>query len=141
MLRSASLFLIHILAWPWGSISSGNREAFVTIMPFWTESSSLGSPCKFHSPTVMESASISVRFSFAERGILRVCSSFFQASSRIPRKSWLKGPQYERKPDASSTSPTSLCGRETFLRGVKGKPLIIDVHLMLVHNEQSHLSI
>lgn len=35
-------------------------------------------------------------------------SSFFHLFSRRPRNSWLKGPQYDRKADASKTLPTNL---------------------------------
>lgn len=48
---SFSLFLIQAFPWPCGSINRGKRVAFVTIMPFWTDSSSFGKPWRFHSPT------------------------------------------------------------------------------------------
>ena len=51
---SASLFLIHALPWPWGSISKGYRVALVTMMPFWVDSSSLGKPCRAHSETYVQ---------------------------------------------------------------------------------------
>ena len=46
---AVSLFLIQILPCPWGSMRSGKRDALVTMIPFWIDSSSLGSPCMFHS--------------------------------------------------------------------------------------------
>ena len=41
-----SRFVIQILPWPWGSISSGNRVADVTMIPFWVDNSSEGRPRK-----------------------------------------------------------------------------------------------
>ena len=64
---------------------------------------------------VAASVSMSRRFSFWENGIFLSDSSFFQALRSCVLKSWLKGPQYERKPDANSTSPTSLTCKENNL--------------------------
>lgn len=47
---SFSFDLIHVLPWVWGSMSRGYLVAFVTIMPFWIDKSSPGSPCRPHSP-------------------------------------------------------------------------------------------
>ena len=46
-----SRFLIHVFPCVWGSMRSGKRAAFVTMIPFCTDSSSLGRPWRFHSPT------------------------------------------------------------------------------------------
>ena len=155
---SASLFLIHALPWPWGSISKGYRVALVTMIPFWVDSSSLGKPCRAHSETyvqdiveqhirtrpsnstyialyhscmyctllyvkygyiniylylangltVVGSTSISMRLTLVVYGIARLFNSFFQRSSNSRRNSWLNGPRYDKNPDASKTSPTSL---------------------------------
>lgn len=50
----ASLFLIHSFPCVWGSMRSGKRAALVTMMPFWMERSSFGSPCKREDKTNME---------------------------------------------------------------------------------------
>ena len=47
---TSSRFLIHCEPWPCGSTSTGYRVARVVMMPFWTESSSVGRPCRVHSP-------------------------------------------------------------------------------------------
>ena len=44
-----SRLMIQFLPCPCGSMMSGYRAAFVTMMPFWIESSSFGKPCRFHS--------------------------------------------------------------------------------------------
>lgn len=70
-----------------GSMSSGKRVAFVTMIPFCVESSSFGNPWRFHSPMVVASVSMSKRFSFWEYGIFRFESSFFHASRSCVLKS------------------------------------------------------
>ena len=45
-----------------GSISRGYRDALVTMIPFWTDNSSLGSPCRAHSPIVAASVSMFTKF-------------------------------------------------------------------------------
>lgn len=47
----ASLFLIHIFPCVCGSTKRGYELDFVTMIAFWTESSSLGRPCNVHSDT------------------------------------------------------------------------------------------
>mmetsp|Transcript_35590 Transcript_35590/g.57582 ORF Transcript_35590/g.57582 Transcript_35590/m.57582 type:complete len:308 (-) Transcript_35590:1696-2619(-) len=103
----SSLFLIHATPCPWGSIRIGHRDDLVTMIPFCMESSSVGRPCKFHSPTVASSTINLETCSPWVTGMLRVCRSvrnFF--ASRSSRNSWLKGPAYETKEHASATSPT-----------------------------------
>ena len=55
---SFSLFFIQIFPCPCGSINNGYLVALVTIMPFWTDNSSFGRPCRFHSPIVGLSTNI-----------------------------------------------------------------------------------
>ena len=43
-----SIFLIHLLACPWGSIIKGQRLALNTIIPLSTENESVGNPSIFH---------------------------------------------------------------------------------------------
>mmetsp|Transcript_125573 Transcript_125573/g.390936 ORF Transcript_125573/g.390936 Transcript_125573/m.390936 type:complete len:280 (+) Transcript_125573:2931-3770(+) len=47
----SSFFLIHVTICICGSTHSGQREDFVTKMPFCTQSSSLGNPCPDHAAT------------------------------------------------------------------------------------------
>jgi hypothetical protein len=47
-----SFFLIHLLAYPYGSIIKGHLLALVIINPFSIERLSVGSPYKFHYLTV-----------------------------------------------------------------------------------------
>lgn len=58
--------------------------------------------------TVVGSTSISMRLTLVVYGIARLFNSCFQRSTNNSRNSWLKGPRYDKKPDASRTSPTSL---------------------------------
>lgn len=58
--------------------------------------------------TVVGSTSISMRLMLVVYGMARFFSSCFQRSNSKRRNSWLNGPRYDRKPDASRTSPTSL---------------------------------
>lgn len=53
-----------------------------------------------------------MRLRLAEKGILRVFISFCQDFAKSERKSWLKGPEYERKAVAIRTSPMRLWRKE-----------------------------
>ncbi len=46
-----SMFLIHLMACPWGSIMRGQRLLVVTMTPFSVEKASEGSPWMFQSLT------------------------------------------------------------------------------------------
>ena len=46
-----SIFLIHLMACPWGSTMRGQRLLVVTITPFSVENASEGSPWMFQSRT------------------------------------------------------------------------------------------
>ena len=51
-----SMFLIHLMACPWGSTISGQRLLLVTITPFSVEKESEGRPLMFQSRTLDGSA-------------------------------------------------------------------------------------
>lgn len=51
---------------------------------------------------------MSMVFRFRVNGIFLVFSSLNQFLKRMARKSWLNGPQYDRKAVHTKTSPTSL---------------------------------
>ncbi|KAA6387433.1 MAG: hypothetical protein EZS28_017041 [Streblomastix strix] len=53
-----SFFLIHLLAYPYGSIIKGHLFALVIINPFSIERLSAGSPSKFHYLTATQSFSV-----------------------------------------------------------------------------------
>ncbi|KAA6313002.1 MAG: hypothetical protein EZS28_055830, partial [Streblomastix strix] len=53
-----SFFLIHLLAYPYGSIIKGHLLALVIINPFSIEILSAGSPSKFHYLTATQSFSV-----------------------------------------------------------------------------------
>lgn len=44
----------------------------------------------------------------SEKGIFFFLISFFQLSNNRVLKAWLNGPEYDKNPVASSTSPTNL---------------------------------
>ncbi len=46
------MFLTHLLAWPCGSIMSGQRRALDTMMPFSTDSVSVGRPAMVQERTL-----------------------------------------------------------------------------------------
>eukprot|EP00959_Pyramimonas_sp_CCMP1952_P082876 1732102-Pyramimonas_sp.AAC.1 len=50
-LLARSMFLTHLFACPCGSIISGHRRAFATMMPLSMENESFGSPAMSHSRT------------------------------------------------------------------------------------------
>ena len=57
----ASMFLIHLWAWFWGSIISGQRRPLVTMTPFSVEKLSLGRPWMFQSRTFVGETMNSLR--------------------------------------------------------------------------------
>ena len=72
---TSSRFLIHCEPWPCGSTSTGYRVARVVIMPFWMLSSSVGKPCRFHSPISDSSTKKRVTSRFCVTGIPRAARS------------------------------------------------------------------
>jgi len=70
-----SRLMIQVRPWPCGSTSSGYLVAMVTMMPFCMESSSLGRPCRFHSPIVALSTSDEMSGRSIVYGTRRVFSS------------------------------------------------------------------
>mmetsp|Transcript_107944 Transcript_107944/g.247502 ORF Transcript_107944/g.247502 Transcript_107944/m.247502 type:complete len:310 (-) Transcript_107944:79-1008(-) len=90
----ASLDLIHRRACPWGSIIKEYLLDRVTMIPFWTLKSSLGSPCKPHSPIVAWSTRNATRSTDSEPGTpwARVSARKWSCCS-LSRYSELKGPQ------------------------------------------------
>lgn len=73
--REASMFLIHLMAWPWGSTIRGHRLDEVTMTPFSVEKASLGNPWMFQSLTWVGLAMNSQKLKFGAQGIpsLRTC--------------------------------------------------------------------
>jgi hypothetical protein len=75
------MFLIHLLAWPCGSISSGQRRALDTMMPLSMENESLGSPSMVQSriltgsPSTVTSLRVGVGMRGEERGFQGVVLS------------------------------------------------------------------
>jgi len=124
--RIGSLYLIHVSAWPWGSIISGYRDDLVTMIPFWMERSSEGSPSRFHSPTVAASTKNWVSWRSSDTGIDLAIRSVWKYSSRsLDLNSELNGPQYETKAHALATSPTSY-----FLRDLNSLAFLIHLSLL-----------
>ena len=58
--------------------------------------------------TVAASTSMAVTLRLAVKGILRDFISFCHFDINISRNSWLKGPEYDKKPVHNKTSPTNL---------------------------------
>ena len=65
----ASIFLIHLMAWPWGSTMSGHLLEEVTMTPFSVEKASLGNPWMFQSRTCVGLAMNSQKLKFGAHGI------------------------------------------------------------------------
>ena len=63
------MFLIHLLAWPWGSIISGHRRALSTIIPLSTENESTGRPAMFHARILTGLPRVEFRENDSEQGI------------------------------------------------------------------------
>mmetsp|Transcript_145724 Transcript_145724/g.254363 ORF Transcript_145724/g.254363 Transcript_145724/m.254363 type:complete len:345 (-) Transcript_145724:2831-3865(-) len=104
--RLFSMLLIHLLAWPCGSIMSGQREPRLTSTPFSTLKSSPGRPCSCHSRTSVGSDRKSVGTKPRVTGILRRRTSFIHSfSTSSIRYSELNGPAYDRNAEARRESP------------------------------------
>mmetsp|Transcript_6332 Transcript_6332/g.12238 ORF Transcript_6332/g.12238 Transcript_6332/m.12238 type:complete len:261 (-) Transcript_6332:7355-8137(-) len=105
---ASSRFMIHSLPCPCGSTNTGYRLARVTMMPFWTDNSSVGRPCNVHSPT---SESSTKNLAIAIPGVWGTFSfTQFPAKSRCKsnsRNSLLKGPRYDTNAEAKAQSPVN----------------------------------
>jgi len=89
---------------------SGYLDDLVTMIPFCTESSSPGSPSRFHSPMVAWSTKNWVSWRSSDTGISFWTKSVWKySSSNLVLNSELNGPQYDTKAQALATSPASLC--------------------------------
>ena len=92
--RSASRDLIHLIACPCGSTSSGYRLLRVTRMPFCTLSGSVGNPSIVQSPITPASTMNSVTARSRVTGTPRSSRSRVNLDrTRCSRYSWLNGPQ------------------------------------------------
>lgn len=78
-----SMFLIHLMACPWGSTISGQRLLLVTITPFSVEKESEGRPLMFQSRTLAGSARKEAKENSGEEGM---ASSF-----TCGEEGWMRG--------------------------------------------------
>lgn len=67
-----SMFLIHLIACPWGSTMRGQRLLFVTITPFSVEKASEGRPWMFQSLTTV---GLARKLANEKSGVQGICSS------------------------------------------------------------------
>ena len=101
-----SMFLIHFLAWPWGSTIKGHLFPLVTSTPFSVENESLGKPWMFQSLTSLGLARKRAKLKFGLDGMFSSFTCLYHVScTRMSRYSLGKGPAYDKKADASTTSP------------------------------------
>mmetsp|Transcript_47092 Transcript_47092/g.87775 ORF Transcript_47092/g.87775 Transcript_47092/m.87775 type:complete len:268 (-) Transcript_47092:1348-2151(-) len=107
--ESFSVFLIHLLACPWGSMKSGQRRALETMMPFSVDTMSLGRPAICHARTLTGSDSTLVMLTWGVCGMLISSMNFDHTALRSRRNSGVKTPEYATEPLATTTSPTTLC--------------------------------
>mmetsp|Transcript_16562 Transcript_16562/g.49424 ORF Transcript_16562/g.49424 Transcript_16562/m.49424 type:complete len:316 (+) Transcript_16562:2994-3941(+) len=105
---SRSMFLIHLLACICGSIMSGQRRALDTMMPFSTETVSVGSPAIVHARMRTGSCSVRIRLVPALLGTPALCSSSTHSADSCARYAGVNGPEYAIAPDATTTSPIAL---------------------------------
>mmetsp|Transcript_24003 Transcript_24003/g.78109 ORF Transcript_24003/g.78109 Transcript_24003/m.78109 type:complete len:251 (+) Transcript_24003:483-1235(+) len=104
-----SLLRIHLMPWSCGSIMSAHRAALLMMAPFSIESGSVGSPSLPHCARSESSEMTSSGMTPSVIGISRSLRSGIQRSSVSElRNLELKGPAYDTKEEARSTSPTSL---------------------------------
>lgn len=75
-----TIFLTHLLAWPWGSMKRGHRREYLTITPFSVDRLSLGSPAICQLRTLTGSDRVATRVGSPVRGTL-FSSSFLTHSS------------------------------------------------------------
>mmetsp|Transcript_13854 Transcript_13854/g.40818 ORF Transcript_13854/g.40818 Transcript_13854/m.40818 type:complete len:211 (-) Transcript_13854:3280-3912(-) len=104
---SASFLRIHLLAWPCGSIMSGQRRATEMMMPLSIEKESVGSPCRFQPRIATGSPTISCRSNRSDMGTCFSSQRRCQPAMASRRKGMVKGPRYAMTADERSTSPTS----------------------------------
>lgn len=75
-----TMFLTHLLAWPWGSMKRGHLREYLTITPFSVDRLSLGSPAICQLRTLTGSDRVATRVGSPVRGTL-FSSSFLTHSS------------------------------------------------------------
>mmetsp|Transcript_65936 Transcript_65936/g.110007 ORF Transcript_65936/g.110007 Transcript_65936/m.110007 type:complete len:201 (+) Transcript_65936:3262-3864(+) len=102
------MFLIQLLACPWGSIKRGQRRDVVEMMAFSVEKASEGSPCSCHCWMVTGSPMNVTKSNVSDPGIRFSWHSLTQPCTNSERYSDVKGPRYAIKPDATTTSPKIL---------------------------------
>mmetsp|Transcript_10302 Transcript_10302/g.22117 ORF Transcript_10302/g.22117 Transcript_10302/m.22117 type:complete len:220 (-) Transcript_10302:3083-3742(-) len=105
----SSRFMIHLMPCSWGSIMSAQREALVMMAPFSMDRGSVGRPSLAHLALAVSSVSRSSGFTPWLMGMaLSIRSGSHFSFSRLCLNIMLKGPAYDTKAAAISTSPTSL---------------------------------
>ncbi len=79
MLLSFSMFLIHLLAWPCGSIHSGQRRELFTMIPLSIEKASTGKPAICQARILTGSPRVLVNENVSEQGIFLALHSLFHS--------------------------------------------------------------
>mmetsp|Transcript_22669 Transcript_22669/g.53886 ORF Transcript_22669/g.53886 Transcript_22669/m.53886 type:complete len:262 (+) Transcript_22669:3023-3808(+) len=101
----SSEFLIHLFACICGSIMSGHRRPFVTMMPFSVERGSAGSPWMFQPRMVGASPMMRSSENAASTGIPFAWHSATQILIRSERKFDVNAPVYATTPEAMRMLP------------------------------------
>mmetsp|Transcript_60967 Transcript_60967/g.143561 ORF Transcript_60967/g.143561 Transcript_60967/m.143561 type:complete len:277 (-) Transcript_60967:2936-3766(-) len=102
------MFLIHLFAWPCGSIMSDHRRDLLRIMAFSVDRASVGSPAMFHARICTASDRVFLTPAPSVNGIPYSCSFLAQSCSCVSRYTAVNAPRYAMPPAAMMTSPTTF---------------------------------
>mmetsp|Transcript_10877 Transcript_10877/g.24708 ORF Transcript_10877/g.24708 Transcript_10877/m.24708 type:complete len:264 (-) Transcript_10877:1834-2625(-) len=106
--ESFSMFRIHLLAWPWGSMSSGQRRECDMMMALSTETASRGRPEMFHSRILTCSPRTDDRKNSDEQGMFRSRSEPSHSLIASSRNWPVNTPRYATTALPINTSPLTL---------------------------------
>mmetsp|Transcript_48480 Transcript_48480/g.115351 ORF Transcript_48480/g.115351 Transcript_48480/m.115351 type:complete len:300 (-) Transcript_48480:779-1678(-) len=107
-LWSFSMFRIHLFAWPWGSIMSGQRRLLDIMMALSVESESRGSPAMFQSRICTAFPRTFSSDTVAEPGMPLPLTSWIAWAMYESRYSEENTPRYATNEDEIRTSPVTL---------------------------------
>mmetsp|Transcript_41524 Transcript_41524/g.94563 ORF Transcript_41524/g.94563 Transcript_41524/m.94563 type:complete len:309 (-) Transcript_41524:1212-2138(-) len=105
---SFSRFRIHLFAWPWGSIMSGQRRLLDIMMALSVESESRGSPAMFQSRICTAFPRTFSSDTVAEPGMPLPLTSWIAWAMYESRYSEENTPRYATNEDEIRTSPVTL---------------------------------
>lgn len=101
-------FLMKRLAWPWGSISSGQRRAVAMMMPLSMLCVSVGRPASVQLRSCTGSPSTPSTEQLGVCGMPMAASCSRHSALSCCRNSGVNAPRYDTAPAAMSASPATL---------------------------------